>query len=81
MLEDDQQMLIDIEQNIANIERSLAVDHQGTISSASDKRGRTMKRASTIAATDKSPGQDKRRSTLKSMKSLMRLVSHDEYFF
>ncbi|XP_018569831.1 otoferlin-like [Anoplophora glabripennis] len=72
MLEDDQQMLIDIEQNIANIERSLAAGPHGTISSASDKRGRTMKRASTVATSDKSTSQDKRRSTLRSMKSLMR---------
>lgn len=74
MIEDDQQMLIDIEQNIANIERNLASGPHGTISAASDKRGRTMKRASTIATSEKSAGQDKRRSTLKSMKSLMRFV-------
>ncbi|KAJ8942052.1 hypothetical protein NQ314_010174, partial [Rhamnusium bicolor] len=62
ILLDDQQMLIDIEQNIANIERNLATGPQGMLSST-DKGRRTMKRASTLATPDKSPNQDKRRST------------------
>lgn len=70
MLEDDQQMLMDIEQNIANIERNLA-SATPEVSIAHDRRMRTMKRATTVA-TGPTPGQDKRKSTLKSMRSLIR---------
>lgn len=74
MLEDDQQMLMDIEQNIANIERNLATAPQ-SVASASDKRLKTMKRATTVAGAGGIPvGQDKRKSTLKSMRSLIRFV-------
>lgn len=78
MLEDDQQMLMDIEQNIANIERNLATVSYGD-NPASDRRMKTMKRAITLTgsgAGGSQPGQDKRRSTLKSMRSLIRLVDN-----
>lgn len=70
MLEDDQQMLMDIEQNIANIERNLATVPHGA--SAGDKR-KTLKRATTLAGTGATQIlQDKRRTTLKNMRSLIR---------
>lgn len=72
MLEDDQQMLMDIEQNIANIERNLATAPHGE-NSASGRRMRTMKRATTLAGTQATPtAQEKRRTTLKSMRTLIR---------
>ncbi|KAJ8969205.1 hypothetical protein NQ317_012668, partial [Molorchus minor] len=69
VLEEDQQMLIDIEQNIANIEKSLAA---GSRVEGQDRSRRTLTRASTAVVSDKSSSHDKRRSTLKSMKSLIR---------
>lgn len=72
MLEDDQQMLMDIEQNIANIERNLATAPHGD-NSASERRLKGMKRASTLAGTQPSQSlQEKRRTTLKTMRTLIR---------
>lgn len=68
-LEDDQQMLIDIEQNIANIEKNLASTVQQQSMSESNKK-KSMKRAITLVGPQSL--QEKRRSTLKSMKSLIR---------
>ncbi|KAG7196910.1 hypothetical protein KM043_000181 [Ampulex compressa] len=78
---DEQQMLIDIEQNIANLERSL---EQANSSGAADKRRgswqsteRTskrgfMQRGSSPSAGEKSSDR-KRSSTLKSMRSFIKL--------
>lgn len=73
-------MLMDIEQNIANIERNLATVPQGG-PSALDRRMKTLKRATTVVGTGVvQAGQDKRRTTLKSMRSLIRLVKKHKVF-
>ncbi|XP_047105001.1 otoferlin-like [Schistocerca piceifrons] len=85
-LDDDQQMLIDIEQNIANLERNLQlVGRRGSWQSDDGGGGRgaralrvlrrgTSLTSPTAAAPDKSPAPERKRSsTLKSVRSLMRL--------
>ncbi|XP_076628524.1 otoferlin isoform X2 [Colletes latitarsis] len=81
IMEDEQQMLIDIEQNIANLERSL---EQANTSSATGKRRGSwqspektskrgfLQRGSSMSTAEKSP-ERKRSSTLKSMRSFMKL--------
>lgn len=91
ILDDDQQMLIDIEQNIANLERSLSTGKStpkkcfGFVSSIRSSPGKeqwtspptdhpqkvTTKRSST--PTEKSSRfSDRKRSTLKSVRSLIK---------
>ncbi|GJQ68634.1 hypothetical protein Trydic_g17181 [Trypoxylus dichotomus] len=76
ILEDDQQMLIDIEQNIANLERTLATDTRDDTQHA-ERENRTMKRGSSLTVPDKSPiierYERKRSSALRSVRNLMRL--------
>lgn len=62
-LDDDQQMLIDIEQNIANLERSLVTGKDNW--QAPEKCDKSPKKSSD--RTDR-----KRSSTLKSVRSLIR---------
>ncbi|XP_015590570.1 otoferlin [Cephus cinctus] len=77
IMEDEQQMLIDIEQNIANLERSLeqanSTKRRGSWHShdKSCKKG-FLQRGSSMSTGEDSPDR-KRSSTLKSMRSLMRL--------
>lgn len=84
ILDDDQQMLIDIEQNIANLERTLAVEPSRTADqrqSVSNRVSRTFKRGTSLNDTaDKSPVMErtsiverKRSSALRSVRNLMRL--------
>ncbi|XP_076663862.1 otoferlin isoform X3 [Andrena cerasifolii] len=82
IMEDEQQMLIDIEQNIANLERSLG---QANTSAATGKRRGSwqspektskrgfLQRGSSMSTAEKSPERKSRSSTLKSMRSLMKL--------
>ncbi|XP_076628965.1 otoferlin isoform X7 [Colletes latitarsis] len=82
IMEDEQQMLIDIEQNIANLERSL---EQANTSSATGKRRGSwqspektskrgfLQRGSSMSTAEKSPERKSRSSTLKSMRSFMKL--------
>lgn len=73
MLDDDQQMLIDIEQNIANLERTLTT--AGTQGSERDTR--TTKRGSSSNKASV-PSDRKRSSTLKSVRSLIRsVIAHE----
>ncbi|XP_069701783.1 otoferlin-like [Periplaneta americana] len=78
-LDDDQQMLIDIEQNIANLERSFSQGRRGSWQSAEGDRPTAsaskppLKRGGSLSAPEKSPAPERKRSTLKSVKSLMRL--------
>lgn len=73
-LDDDQQMLIDIEQNIANLERTLSSTSQEPTTNR-EKMTRFLKRDN---STDKSPSttdksERKRSSTLRTVRNLMRL--------
>ncbi|XP_076264991.1 otoferlin-like isoform X1 [Rhynchophorus ferrugineus] len=72
ILEDDQQVLIDIEQNIANIERNLLSEQlmDEPIVPSPNKRP-TLRRGTTISTPDKVL-TERKRSTLKSVKSLIR---------
>ncbi|XP_076388298.1 otoferlin isoform X5 [Megachile rotundata] len=81
IMEDEQQMLIDIEQNIANLERSLEQANAGSGSGkrkgswhSPEKTSRRgfLQRGSSLSATEKSTDR-KRNSTLKSMRSFMKL--------
>ncbi|EFN61375.1 Otoferlin [Camponotus floridanus] len=78
IMEDEQQMLIDIEQNIANLERSL---EQANSSTNGKRRGswhtpekskRSFLPKGISMSTDKSP-DTRKRTTLKSMRSLLKL--------
>lgn len=77
LLDDDQQMLIDIEQNIANLERTISTGPTDSWHGTSGRGSKTLKRGSSLSTPDKSPalerGERKRSSTLKSVKNLMRL--------
>ncbi|XP_024881709.1 otoferlin-like isoform X1 [Temnothorax curvispinosus] len=82
IMEDEQQMLIDIEQNIANLERSL---EQANSSSTSGKRRgswhtpeKTSKkgflpRGTSLSTSEKSPDTRKRSTALRSVRSLLKL--------
>ncbi|XP_030765645.1 otoferlin-like isoform X2 [Sitophilus oryzae] len=73
LLEDDQQVLIDIEQNIANIERNLLSEQllaEKAVMTSSERRF-TLRRGTTIATPDKVV-TERKRSTLKSVKSLIK---------
>ncbi|KAI4500926.1 hypothetical protein M0802_004137 [Mischocyttarus mexicanus] len=84
VMEDEQQMLIDIEQNIANLERSLEqANSSGGGGSNSKRRGSWhtpeklgkkgfLHRGSSMSTGEKSPDR-KKSSTLKSMRSFMKL--------
>ncbi|XP_068990051.1 otoferlin isoform X8 [Neodiprion pinetum] len=80
IMEDEQRMLIDIEQNIATLERSLeeanSMRRRGSWHSPAEKARKrglgTMQRGSSMSAAEGSP-ERKRSSTLKSVRSLMRL--------
>lgn len=80
IMEDEQQMLIDIEQNIANLERSL---EQANSSTSNGKRRGSwhtpekskkgfLPRGLSMSTNDKST-DTRKRSTLKSMRSLLKL--------
>ncbi|KAM0725203.1 Otoferlin [Formica fusca] len=80
IMEDEQQMLIDIEQNIANLERSLEQADSSTTSGKrrgswhtpeKSKRG-FLSRGISMSTGDKST-DTRKRSTLKSMRSLLKL--------
>ncbi|XP_063235260.1 otoferlin-like isoform X2 [Bacillus rossius redtenbacheri] len=77
--DDEQQMLVDIEQNIANLERSLSQGRRGSWGQeeeAGGQRGaaRVLRRGGSLSAPEKSPAPERKRSsTLKSVKSFMRL--------
>ncbi|XP_076179650.1 otoferlin isoform X7 [Ptiloglossa arizonensis] len=81
IMEDEQQMLIDIKQNIANLERSLEEANTSSVggkrrgswqsSEKTSKRG-ILQRGSSMLTYEKSPDR-KRTSTLKSMRSFMKL--------
>ncbi|XP_012140584.1 otoferlin isoform X4 [Megachile rotundata] len=82
IMEDEQQMLIDIEQNIANLERSLEQANAGSGSGkrkgswhSPEKTSRRgfLQRGSSLSATEKSTDRKSRNSTLKSMRSFMKL--------
>ncbi|XP_020294411.1 otoferlin-like isoform X2 [Pseudomyrmex gracilis] len=81
IMEDEQQMLIDIEQNIANLEKSL---EQAKGTSGGKRRGswhtpeKTSKksflpRGTSMSVGEKSPDARKRTTTLKSMRSFLKL--------
>ncbi|XP_011692063.1 PREDICTED: otoferlin-like isoform X2 [Wasmannia auropunctata] len=82
IMEDEQQMLIDIEQNIANLERSL---EQANSSSTSGKRRGSwhtpekiskkgfLPRGTSLSTSEKSPDTRKRSTTLRSVRSLLKL--------
>lgn len=76
ILEDDQQMLIDIEQNIANLERTLVTEPRDAPQSA-ERGSKNMPRGSSLNTTDKSPMieryERKRSSAFRSVRNLMRL--------
>lgn len=76
-LDDEQQMLIDIEQNIANLERTLATEPCESKQSTDRGGGGILKRASTLNTPDKSPVieryERKKTSALRSVRNLMRL--------
>ncbi|XP_060519219.1 otoferlin-like isoform X2 [Cylas formicarius] len=71
MLEDEHQMLIDIEQNIANIEKTLMAEQSADQQPISDKRS-FLRRGTTVSTPTTPPNVDRKRSTLKSVKSLIR---------
>ncbi|KAL1517093.1 hypothetical protein ABEB36_000901 [Hypothenemus hampei] len=71
MVDDDQQMLIDIEQNIANIEKSLQSERFASNSLPLTDRRKFLRRATTLSTPEKCLS-DRKRSTLKSVKSLIR---------
>ena len=67
-LDDDQQMLIDIEQNIANLERSFTQGRRGSCHSAEDEMAATasaskppLKRGGSLSAPEKSPAPERKR--------------------
>jgi hypothetical protein len=67
-LDDDQQMLIDIEQNIANLERSFTQGRRGSWQSAEGVKAATasaskplLKRGGSLSAADKSPAPERKR--------------------
>jgi hypothetical protein len=65
-LDDDQQMLIDIEQNIANLERSFTQGRRGSWQSAEGVKATTasasvLKRGGSLSAADKSPAPERKR--------------------
>ena len=64
-LDDDQQMLIDIEQNIANLERSFTQGRRGSWQSAEGDRPTSsrapLKRGGSLSAPDKSPASERKR--------------------
>ncbi|XP_076179651.1 otoferlin isoform X8 [Ptiloglossa arizonensis] len=82
IMEDEQQMLIDIKQNIANLERSLEEANTSSVggkrrgswqsSEKTSKRG-ILQRGSSMLTYEKSPDRKSRTSTLKSMRSFMKL--------
>lgn len=68
-LDDDQQMLIDIEQNIANLERSFTQGRRGSWQSVEGVKATTtpgsksfLKRGASLCAADKSPAPERKRS-------------------
>jgi hypothetical protein len=68
-LDDDQQMLIDIEQNIANLERSFTQGRRGSWQSAEGVKATSscgskpfLKRGGSLSAADKAPAPDRKRS-------------------
>nr|XP_012219691.1 PREDICTED: otoferlin-like isoform X3 [Linepithema humile] len=80
IMEDEQQMLIDIEQNIANLEKSLEqanstggkkVGSWHTPEKTS-KKG-ILQKGTSLSASEKSPDTRKRSTTLRSMRSLLKL--------
>lgn len=75
MLEDDQQMLIDIEQNIANIERSISTGCQESWQSNETGRRSLLQRAISLNTAAKGPekAERKRSSAFRSVKNLMKL--------
>jgi len=63
-LDDDQHLLIDVEQNIANLEESLARGRCDSTASDSDKpakKGKFMKRSGSYSTPDTSPGPPRKR--------------------
>lgn len=72
VLDDDQQMLIDIEQNIANLERSITSGKDPWHSSSSDHMKATSKRSTTPTTEKSTRFSDRKRSTLKSVRSLIK---------
>lgn len=81
IMEDEQQMLIDIEQNIANLEKSF---EQANTSGNDKRRGSWqspekstkrgfLQRGSSMSTGEKSPDRKSRSSTLKSMRSFIKL--------
>jgi hypothetical protein len=60
-LDDDQQMLIDIEQNIANLERSWQSAEGVKVSSSPGSRA-FLKRGGSLSAADRSPAPERKRS-------------------
>ncbi|XP_032668321.1 otoferlin-like isoform X1 [Odontomachus brunneus] len=81
IMEDEQQMLIDIEQNIANLEKSLEQASSGAAGGKrrgswhtpekTSKRG-FLPRGASVATGEKSPDR-KRSTTLRSMRSFLKL--------
>lgn len=74
-LDDEQQMLMDIEQNIANLERTITTTSQQHQDTNKERIARFLKRDS---STDRSTAAEnkpdrKRSSTLKTVRNLMRL--------
>ncbi|XP_011330966.2 otoferlin isoform X2 [Ooceraea biroi] len=80
LTEDEHKMLIDIEQNIANLERSLEQANSSNgkrrgswhTPEKTSKRG-FLPRGTSLSTSDKSPETRKRSTTLKSMRSLLKL--------
>lgn len=76
-LEDDQQMLIDIEQNIANIERSISAGRQESCQSNEARRRTLLQRAISLNTAGKASASEKperkRTSTFRSVKNFMKL--------
>ena len=66
-LDDDQQMLIDIEQNIANLEKSMALGRRGSWQSQEGDKGKSpskvgfLKRTTSLSTPEKSPASEKKR--------------------
>lgn len=77
VLEDDQQMLIDIEQNIANIERSISAGRHESCQSNEARRRSLLQRAISLNAAGKASASEKperkRSSTFRSVKNFMKL--------
>lgn len=77
MLDDDQQMLIDIEQNIANLEKTINSSTQENSPSSTSRKMKLMKRGFSLATPEKSPigerSDRKRSSTFRNVRNLMRL--------